>query len=91
MPRERRQAVQTNAAMYVGYADDDEDAIDDADLREMMKATDGDEMFGVYGHHPSLFKGFLEFYLPAKFKGLLPFALKELVRLRIAELNDCRR
>jgi AhpD family alkylhydroperoxidase len=29
--------------------------------------------------------------LPAKFKGLLPFALKELVRLRIAELNDCRR
>ena len=25
MPRERRQAVQTNAAMYVGYADDDED------------------------------------------------------------------
>ena len=32
------------------------DAIDDADLREMMKATDGDEMFGVYGHHPSLFK-----------------------------------
>ena len=67
------------------------EAIDDADLREMMKATDGDEMFGVYGHHPSLFKGFLEFYLPAKFKGLLPFALKELVRLRIAELNDCRR
>ena len=25
MPRERRQAVQSNAAMYVGYADDDED------------------------------------------------------------------
>ena len=25
MPRERRQAVQTNAAMYVGYADDEED------------------------------------------------------------------
>ena len=67
------------------------EAIDDPGLREMMQATDGDEMFGVYGHHPSLFKGFLDFYLPAKFQGLLPFALKELVRLRIAELNDCRR
>lgn len=67
------------------------EAIDDPGLREMMRATDGDEMFGVYGHHPSLFKGFLHFYLPAKFQGILPFALKELVRLRIAELNDCRR
>ena len=68
-----------------------EKAIDDPSLREMMRATGGDEMFGVYGHHPTLFKGFLDFYLPAKFKGLLPFAMKELVRLRIAELNDCRR
>ena len=66
-------------------------AVDDPDLREMMQATSGDEMFGVYGHHPSLFKGFLKFYLPAKFEGLLPFTLKELVRLRVAELNDCRR
>lgn len=67
------------------------DAVDNPDLREMMRATGGDEMFGVYGHHPEMFKSFLDFYLPAKFEGLLPFALKELVRLRIAELNDCRR
>jgi hypothetical protein len=67
------------------------EAVDDPELREMMQATGGDEMFGVYGHHPSLFKSFLDFYLPAKFEGLLPFALKELVRLRVAELNDCQR
>ena len=66
-------------------------AVNDPDLREMMQTTGGDEMFGVYGHHPSLFKKFLDFYLPAKFDGLLPFPLKELVRLRIAELNDCQR
>ena len=65
--------------------------IDDPDLRKMMQETGGDEMFGVYGHHPSLFKGFLDFYIPAKFSGLLPFNLKELVRLRVADLNDCRR
>ncbi len=67
------------------------EAVDDPGLREMMRAAGGDEMFGVYGHRPALFKSFLDFYLPAKFEGLLPFALKELVRLRIAELNDCRR
>ncbi len=67
------------------------EAVTDPDLRGMMQATGGDEMFGVYGHHPKLFKSFLDFYLPAKFEGLLPFPLKELVRLRIAELNDCRR
>jgi hypothetical protein len=67
------------------------DAVADAGLRGMMQAAGGDEMFGVYGHRAALFKKFLDFYLPAKFEGLLPFALKELVRLRIAELNDCRR
>ena len=65
--------------------------IDDLDLRKMMQEARGDEMFGIYGHHPSLFKGFLNFYMSAKFSGLLPFNLKELVRLRVAELNDCRR
>ena len=67
------------------------EAVDDPDLRKMMQATGREEMFGLYGDHPSLFKSFLDFYLSAKFEGLLPFALKELVRLRVAELNDCRR
>ena len=67
------------------------EGVEDPDLRKMMEETGGDEMFGVYGHHPTLFKSFLEFYIPAKFNGLLSFKLKELVRLRIADLNDCRR
>ena len=67
------------------------EAIDNDDLRQMMDAAQGDEMFGVYGHQPELFKSFMDFYLPAKFAGSLPFALKELVRLRVAELNDCQR
>lgn len=67
------------------------DEIADPQLREMMSSALGDEMFGVYGHRPELLKAFMEFYVPAKFGGLLPFSLKELVRLRIAELNDCRR
>lgn len=62
----------------------------DPDLRRMMEAS-GDEMFGVYGHCPDLLKAFLAFYRPAKYKGCLEFALKELVRLKIAGLNACQR
>jgi hypothetical protein len=64
--------------------------IEDPDLRAMLEAS-GDEMYGVYGHCPDLFKAFLQFYRPAKYGGRLPFALKELVRLRIAALNACER
>jgi carboxymuconolactone decarboxylase family protein len=64
--------------------------IGDPDLRAMLEAS-GDEMYGVYGHCPELFKAFLEFYRPAKYGGRLPFALKELVRLRVAALNECAR
>jgi hypothetical protein len=66
------------------------DAIPDAGLAAMLRAS-GDEMYGVYGHAPELFRRFLEFYRPAKYEGALPFALKELVRLRIAGLNECVR
>jgi alkylhydroperoxidase family enzyme len=66
------------------------DAITDPALAAMMRAT-GDEMFGVYGHAPEAFGAFLAFYRPLKYGGRLPFALKELVRLRIAALNGCHR
>ena len=66
------------------------DELADPDLRAMMEET-GDEMFGIYGHRPDLFKAFLDFYLLGKSAGELPFELKELVRLRIAELNQCHR
>ena len=64
--------------------------IADPDLRAMAEAS-GDEMYGVYGHCPDLFKSFLTFYRPAKYGGRLSFALKELVRLKIAALNECLR
>ena len=66
------------------------DAIEDPEARRMALAS-GDEMYGVYGHCPELFAAFLRFYRPAKYGGRLPFALKELVRLKIAALNECAR
>ena len=64
--------------------------IADPELARMAEAS-RDEMYGVYGHCPDLFAAFLRFYRPAKYGGRLPFALKELVRLRIATLNECAR
>jgi alkylhydroperoxidase family enzyme len=66
------------------------DRIADPELARMRRVS-GDEMFGVYGHAPEAFRAFLAFYRPLKYAGRLPFALKELVRLRIAELNACHR
>jgi alkylhydroperoxidase family enzyme len=66
------------------------DQIADRELANLMRAS-GDEMFGVYGHAPEAFSAFLAFYRPLKYGGRLPFALKELVRLRIAALNACHR
>jgi len=65
--------------------------VDDADLRGVMERLCGDEAFGVYTPAPGAFKAFLAFMAGVKYAGRLPFALKELVRLRIAELNDCER
>ena len=65
-------------------------AIQDPDLRAMALAS-GDEMFGVSSHCPEAFKAFLQFYRPLTYGGILSFALKELVRLKIATLNACHR
>ncbi len=66
------------------------DAIAHEGLRDLLRRT-GDEMFAAYSHSPDAFARFLDFYRPLKYGGTLPFALKELVRLRIAGLNDCQR
>jgi hypothetical protein len=39
--------------------------------------------------HPSFFDSYFRFYYPAHTGGLLEPSLKELVRLKIARLNDC--
>ena len=47
-------------------------------------------VFQALGQNPELSKAFYRFYIPARLQGLLDSRLKELVRLKIAELNECR-
>jgi len=47
-------------------------------------------VFQAMGQNPELSKAFYRFYIPSRLHGLLDSRLKELVRLKIAELNACR-
>lgn len=46
-------------------------------------------IFRAAGHLPETYAAFWAFYAPLKADGLLSARLKELVRLKIAELNEC--
>jgi len=67
------------------------DEITDPELKAWMIRSGGDDVFGVYGHCPDILKTFLAFLRNIKHGGQLPFALKELVRLHIAQWNECHR
>ena len=46
-------------------------------------------MFQVLGHCPEMFETYFQFYFPWHTTGSVDAVLKELLRIRIAQLNDC--
>jgi alkylhydroperoxidase family enzyme len=46
-------------------------------------------MFQVLGHCPEMFEAYFQFYFTWHTAGSVDAVLKELVRIRIAQLNDC--
>jgi len=46
-------------------------------------------IFQAMGNLPEAFKSYWAFYAPLRLDGVLDAKLKELVRLKIAALNDC--
>jgi hypothetical protein len=67
----------------------------DAELRDTLAAFEqacpdfNPAVFQAMGHNPALSNAFYRFYIPARLNGLLDSKLKELVRLKIAQLNEC--
>jgi carboxymuconolactone decarboxylase family protein len=65
----------------------------DPELRQMVEkwqADGGDPNFiRTFGRLPEVLKRFVAFYSPLVRKGLVEHRTKELVRLRLAQLNDC--
>jgi len=66
----------------------------DEELREMVakwEVEGGDPNFiRTFGRLPETFKRFVRFYSPLVRKGLVEHRTKELVRLRLAQLNECQ-
>ncbi len=62
-------------------------------LREQAVAAEAagasSTVLRVLGHRPEMIQSYFNFYFPLHNGGLVDPALKELVRLRIAELNQC--
>ena len=62
-------------------------------LREAVakwQAVGGDpNMYRVFGQMPDHFRRFLDFYGPLVNHGRVPIRVKELARIRIANLNEC--
>ena len=65
----------------------------DAELRaaaEKWQAHGGNpNMHRVFGQMPDFFKKFVDFYGPLVNHGRVPVRVKELARLRVANLNEC--
>jgi hypothetical protein len=64
-----------------------------AALREQAQAADragaGSTVLRVLAHSPEMIENYFKFYYPAHNGGAVGADLKELVRLRIAEHNNC--
>ena len=62
-------------------------------LRDIAKDAEAHKLnpaiFQAAGNLPSVYESFWKFYGPLKLEGLLEQRLKELVRLKIADLNQC--
>lgn len=65
----------------------------DDELKAMAvkwQAEGGDPNFiRTFGRLPETFKRFVRFYSPLVRKGLIEHRTKELVRIRLAQLNQC--
>jgi hypothetical protein len=46
-------------------------------------------LFQVLGHCPEMFQVYFHFYFPWHTRGSVDPVLKELIRIKMAQLNDC--
>lgn len=65
----------------------------EGDIRSMVEeveaATGDSTALRVLAHRPDILKSFIEFYWPLQTAGLLSRKLIELVRLAVAQINQC--
>ncbi len=60
-----------------------------AKMTETAEETGTGTVFQVLGHRADMFESYFKFYYTTHEGGVVTPAIKELVRLRIAQLNNC--
>ena len=60
-----------------------------AKMTETAEETGNGTVFQVLGHRADMFESYFKFYYATHEGGVVKPAIKELVRLRIAQLNNC--
>ena len=60
-----------------------------AQIRALEESGADASVLRAVAHRQDMFDAYFAFYYPAHQEGLVEPALKELVRLKIARLNDC--
>lgn len=74
----------------IGLLQDEELPADKLEQIRAMEASGADaSVMRALAHLPEMFDAYYAFYFPAHQEGLVEPDLKELVRLKIARLNDC--
>jgi hypothetical protein len=67
----------------------------DSEIQDIMRTYDkeytGSDFIRAFAHAPEVFKSFVKYYFPLIFetRGSLDMRLTEMVRLKVAEKNDC--
>lgn len=60
-------------------------------MREYDKELGGSEFVQVFAHAPEVFRSFIRFYFPlvSETRGTVDMKLTELVRMKVAQKNEC--
>ena len=57
--------------------------------RAAVSGAEQATLFQVLGHCPEMFEAYFQFYFPRHTGGSVDPVLKELVRIKMAQLNNC--
>ena len=60
-----------------------------SEMAEKAEETGNGTVFQVLGHRADMFESYFKFYYTTHEGGVVKPAIKELARLRIAQLNNC--
>ncbi len=94
-PHPQKEYTQLKAGSAIAHVDPVPFDQIDPDVQKVMQTYDkengGSKFLQALAHAPEVFKSFVNYYFPLIFetRGSIDMKLAEMVRLKVAERNDC--